>query len=78
MALQCSVEGGENEDGEEGREWRFPGLLCADGLVLCGESEEDLRVMVGYLAEVCRKGGLKVIVGKSKVMVLGGERGIGA
>ena len=27
---------------EEGREWRFPGLLYADDLVLSGESEEDL------------------------------------
>ena len=31
---------------EDGRELRFPGLLYADDLVLCGESEEDLRVMV--------------------------------
>ena len=33
---------------EEGREWRLPGLLYADDLVLCGELEEDLRVMVGH------------------------------
>ena len=26
---------------EEGREWRLPGLLYADDLVLYGESEED-------------------------------------
>ena len=32
---------------EDGREWRLPGLLYADDLVLHGESEEDLRVMVG-------------------------------
>ena len=37
---------------EDGREWRLPGLLYADDLVLCGESEEDLRVMVGWIAEV--------------------------
>ena len=30
-----------------GREWRFPGLLYADDLVLCSELEEDLKVMVG-------------------------------
>ena len=30
---------------EEGREWKYYGLLCADDLVLCGESEEDLRAM---------------------------------
>ena len=66
-------EGGENGDGEEGREWRLPGLLYADDLVLCGESEEDLRAMVGRFAEVCRRRGLKVNAGKSKVMVLDGE-----
>ena len=32
---------------EDGREWGLPGLLYADDLVLRGESEEDLRVMVG-------------------------------
>ena len=60
---------------EEGREWRLPCLLYADDLVLvlCGEFEEDLRVMVGCFVEVCRRG-LKVNEGKSKVMVLGGER----
>ena len=36
---------------EEGREWRLPGLLYADDLVVCGESEENLRVMVGRFAE---------------------------
>ena len=48
-------------------------LLYADDLVLCGESGEDLRVMVGLFAELCRRTGLKVNVGKSKVMVLNGE-----
>ena len=37
---------------EDGREWRLPGLLYADDLVLCGELEEGLRVMVGRFAEV--------------------------
>ena len=32
---------------EEGREWRLPVFLYANDLVLCGESKEDLRVMVG-------------------------------
>ena len=27
-------------------EWRLPGLLYADDLVLCFDSEEDLRAMV--------------------------------
>ena len=30
---------------KEGSEWRLPGLLYADDLVLFGESEENLRVM---------------------------------
>ena len=34
---------------EDGREWILPGLLYADDLVLCGESEEDLRAMVDGL-----------------------------
>ena len=61
---------------EDGREWRFLGLLYADDLVLCGELEEDLRVMVGWFAEVCRRRGLKVNAGKSTVMVLNGEEGL--
>ena len=76
LALQsiygCSDEGGENGNGEEGREWRLPGLFYADDLVLCGELEEDLRALVGHFAEMCRRRGLKVNAVKSKVMVLGG------
>ena len=60
---------------EDGRECRLPGLLYAEDLALCGESEEDLRVMIGRFAEVCRRRGLKVIAGNSKVMVLNGEEG---
>ena len=52
------------------------GLLYADDLVLCGESEEDLRVMVEWFDEVCRRKGLKVNAGKSKVMALNGEEGL--
>ena len=48
---------------EEGREWRFPGLLYAD----------DLDFGLGRFALVCRRG-LKVSAGKSKVMELGGKR----
>ena len=61
---------------EEGREWGLPGLLYGDDLVLCSKSEEDLRVMVGRFAEVCRRRGLKANAGKSKVMVLGWEEGL--
>ena len=48
-------------------------LVCRLLVFFCGESGEDLRVMVGRIAEVCRRRGLKVIVGKSKVMVLNEE-----
>ena len=61
---------------EDGRKWRFPGLLYADDLVLCDESEEDLRVMVGRFAEMCKRRGLKINAGKNKVMVLNGEEGL--
>ena len=54
-------------------EWRLPGLLYRNDLLLCGESDEDLRVMVGRFVEVCRREGLKVNVDKSKVMVLNGR-----
>ena len=50
--------------------------MYADDLVLCGELEEDLRAMVGYFVEVCRRRGLKVNASKSKVMVLKGEEGL--
>ena len=39
---------GENGDEEEGREWRLPGILYADNLVLCVESE----AIVGCFVEV--------------------------
>ena len=41
-------------------------LLYVDDLVLCGESEENLRALVGSFSEVCRRG-LKVSAVKSKV-----------
>ena len=50
--------------------------MYANDLVLCGEWEEDLRAMAGYFAEVCRRRGLKVNAGKSKMMVIGGEEGL--
>ena len=37
-------------------------------------SEEDLRANVGRFVEVCRRRGLKVNAGKSKMMVLNGGR----
>ena len=51
---------------EEGRERRLPSFLCANDLVLCGESEEDLRAIVGHFIEVCRRRDLnEVNAGKS-------------
>ena len=35
---------------EEGRKRRLPGLSYADDLVLCGESDKDLKVMVRRFA----------------------------
>ena len=57
---------------------RFPRVeiswpLYIDDLVLCGDSEEDLRLMVRRFNELCRRRGLKVNASKSKVMVLNGE-----
>ena len=42
-------------------------------MVLCGELEEDLKVMVEHFIEVCRRRGLKVNEDKSKVVMLVGE-----
>ena len=61
---------------KEESECRLPGLLYADNLVLCGELEEDLRVIVRRFAEECRKRGMKVNTGKSKVLALNGEEGL--
>ena len=58
---------------DDGKEWKLPGFVYADDLVLCGESEEDLRPMVEQCFEVCRRRGLKVNAGKNKVMLLNGE-----
>ena len=45
-------------------------------MVLCGESEEDLKAIMGRFIEVCRRRGLKGNVGKSKVMLLDVEEGL--
>ena len=50
--------------------------MYADDLVLYGELEEDLREMVEWFVEVCRRRRLKVHAGKSKVMVVNGEEGL--
>ena len=60
---------------EDGREWRLPGLLYANDLVLCSESEEDLRMIVEQFAGENKKR-LKITAGKSKTMVLHGKEGL--
>ena len=70
-----SDEGDKDGDGKEGRDWRLPFLFYADDLVLCGESEEELRAMMGLFGEVCRRC-LKVNTSKSKVMLLNGQKGL--
>ena len=50
--------------------------MYADELVLCGELEEDLKAVVERFVWVCRRTGIKVNAGKSKVMVLNGEDGL--
>ena len=60
---------------EEGREWILS-CLHSDDLVLGGESEENLRAMVGWVVEVCRRRGLKVYAGKSKIIVMNAEGGL--
>ena len=70
LASQCvyghSDQRDKNGDGEdkseisEGvRKWRSNGLLYADDAVLCSESEEVLRAMLGRFVEVCRRRGRK-------------------
>ena len=49
--------------------------MYADDLVLCGESEENLRAMGVRFVEVCRRC-LKVNAGKIKEIALGGEEGL--
>ena len=44
-------------------------------MILCGESKEDLRAMVGRFVEACRRRDLKVNPCKSKVIVMNGDGG---
>ena len=50
--------------------------MYANDLVLCGESEENLRGMVGRFGDVCGRRRLKVNAAKIKVMVLNREEGL--
>ena len=65
LALQCIYgcsDEGKNGDGKG--EWKLHDLLYADVLVLCGDSEEELRAMVECFVEVCRKRGARVTGGE--------------
>ena len=42
-------------------------------MVLCSELEEDLKVMVECVVELCRRNGLKFSADKSKLIVLVGN-----
>ena len=50
--------------------------MYPDDLILYGESEEDLSAIVGWFIEVCRRRGLEVNGGKSKVMIMNREEGL--
>ena len=56
--------------------WGENGDCLAYDLGLCGESKENLKVMVEHFVELRWIIGLKVNVNKSKVMILGGEDGL--
>ena len=50
------------------REWRLPGFLNGDALVFCGESKEDMKVMVGHFVEACGRRVPKINADKIKMM----------
>ena len=88
LGFQCVErlvnERNENRDGENvseifrggDREWRFPSLFYKDDLVLCGESEEDMRVMIAHFAEVCKRKDFKVNADKKKMMFWKGRKAL--
>ena len=75
MFISTYGRGDEEEEEKEKKEESGDCLASCMHMTwfFCGESEEDLRAMVGRFVEVSRRRGLKVNAGKSKVMVLGGE-----
>ena len=42
----------------EGREWRLPGLLFVDDLVLWSDLKEYRGLIIGHFVEVCKRRGL--------------------
>ena len=67
--MEAEISGGRGEV-----ETAWP-LVCRD-LVLCNESEEDLRAKVECFVEMYKRRGIKVNVGKSKAMLLNGKEGL--
>ena len=61
---------------EEGREWRIPGLFYVNDMALCGESEEEPKLMVERFVEKCKRGGLKVIADQGDGVRWGGGTGV--
>ena len=55
--------------GEDGREWQINQILFADDTALVAVTEERLQMLVEAFNTVCKRRGLKVNVGKSKVMM---------
>merc|ERR1712121_55348 len=60
-----------SEEGE--REWVLSQLLFADDTALVAESAEQLQCLVQEFGRVCKRRKLRVNVGKSKVMRIGGS-----
>ena len=50
-------------------EWRLPGLLCVDILVLCCEWKENLRMRFARFVELCKTSTLELLEDKRKVLV---------
>ena len=44
--------------------------MSTDDLVLCSESEDDLRVMIRHFVEIYKRKDLKVSADENNVMVL--------
>ena len=74
MMKEVKMEmGGGSEILGGGERVKLTGLLYSGGLVFCGVSGEDLRVMAGRFVEVRMR---RINAGKNKVMELGGEEGL--
>ena len=54
----------------EDKEWKLSDLS-----IVCGESEDDMRVMVGHFVEVRKRRSPNRNADKGKVIVLGGGGG---